>query len=677
MASNKQFIKFDPRAYNHIRQTTIQDIGDVLVELITNSSDAYERSTFDRKPIDVKVDYVERTVMVRDQAIGLSGYEMEGCFLQVGKYTSTEQSRGFFSRGAKDITALGDATFESIKNGMYSRCFVDTDACGEMQIVDQPVTVDIRDRLGIVANGTIVTLKTGAEHRYMVQKKLVGVVTNHYALRGILSDPLYQIRLCITGNHRTPGKYNSVSYTTPEGELILNVDYEVNKEVYPGVVANFKLYKSKSAINPVRNRKLYKHGFLIKSGASIHEVTLFEGFSGSAGICNNPYNTYMFGEITCDHINKLMYDLDINGKTASNPMPIIDPSRRTGLIRKHPFAKNLVTIPILRTRQILLELDRAANDMSLEAEDVSDLMRQLNMVGNDIVRSNKLNDYIPSTYGKLIRAIEDTRGESVLCEQFFAHKVFKPRVNPTDEITSLLGKVKSKVSAPIDHGYLYKRDDNGILKRLLILDNGTILSKEEEEESTDKKPIMKVYAERKVLFKLSFTQSDLIKYRYQIYFDGTTIHLRINMKDPFIKTYIGENEMNNNNIASLTSGKAGIVISEIMIEAFSRILMDRSLNNKEITLDGDPQSNMNTVFVNYEKNVSKIQMLVHELMKRYVATNKMVKTEALNTIMTSLDTKKDEILLHQVMLEESMAVTKTNQAEMDAMLNELKTFVSK
>jgi len=109
------FIKINERAYKFIRGSAINSIIDIFVELITNSDDAYDKGNIKEKIIDIELNY-NGILTIRDQAIGLYGGEMEKCFLQIGNFTSVENNRGFFSRGAKDICALGNIKFESIKN---------------------------------------------------------------------------------------------------------------------------------------------------------------------------------------------------------------------------------------------------------------------------------------------------------------------------------------------------------------------------------------------------------------------------------------------------------------------------------------------------------------------------------------------------------------------------------
>ena len=141
--SNKEFIQFNERAYKFIRGSAVNHIIDAIVELITNADDAYDKGNILKKKINIHIDY-NGLLKVTDQALGLNSESMKKCFLQVGNYTSQENNRGFFSRGAKDISSLGNVYFESIKDDKYSKLLLDKNAKGELQISDIPVTKEIR-----------------------------------------------------------------------------------------------------------------------------------------------------------------------------------------------------------------------------------------------------------------------------------------------------------------------------------------------------------------------------------------------------------------------------------------------------------------------------------------------------------------------------------------------------
>ena len=114
------------RFYQHVRDHSIKDVYDALVELVTNADDSYHR-LYKRGKIakdggDVLIEYLEQRkgkpsqIIVRDRAEGMDSSDMEDRLLHLGRFSSGEGSRGYMGRGAKDCSALGDVTFDSIKD---------------------------------------------------------------------------------------------------------------------------------------------------------------------------------------------------------------------------------------------------------------------------------------------------------------------------------------------------------------------------------------------------------------------------------------------------------------------------------------------------------------------------------------------------------------------------------
>ena len=93
-------INIDHRAYMFVRQMAVRNCGDAVIELVTNGLDAYDRVSATDKRINIVYDVRGRQLRVTDQATGVPAGRMSECFLQVGNYSSSEGSRGYFSRGA-------------------------------------------------------------------------------------------------------------------------------------------------------------------------------------------------------------------------------------------------------------------------------------------------------------------------------------------------------------------------------------------------------------------------------------------------------------------------------------------------------------------------------------------------------------------------------------------------
>ena len=139
-------LSISSRGYMYIRSMSIQNVADALVELITNSDDAFQNkfaamekagtrsSWVSRHAGDIEVEFwAPNVIKVRDHATGMDGATMVTNLLNVGDYTAAgDLSRGHFSRGAKDISALGDVTFMMVKNNLYSACKINYDTTVEI-----------------------------------------------------------------------------------------------------------------------------------------------------------------------------------------------------------------------------------------------------------------------------------------------------------------------------------------------------------------------------------------------------------------------------------------------------------------------------------------------------------------------------------------------------------------
>jgi len=252
-------IPIDARAYRYIRQTSVRNVQDGVVELITNSVDAYNKKISQNpvsldpaseplttKVIDIEI-YNGKSVVVRDYAIGLSGEDMVKCFLQVGNFTSHEGARGYFSRGAKDISALGDVTFETIKNGAYSACRITYDAKASVLVMDETKNLDQRrQNTGIKENGLLVTIDLNVIYNIIDDNQLIQVLRTHCSLRDILSDHTNNITIQFFNNGEPKHEKTRLIYDYPDSTLLLDITYTVPK--YPDAIARFILNKSRVSI---------------------------------------------------------------------------------------------------------------------------------------------------------------------------------------------------------------------------------------------------------------------------------------------------------------------------------------------------------------------------------------------------------------------------------------------
>lgn len=339
----------------------IRDLFDVIVELITNVDDRYQIL---QTPGRIELEVVRRqgagghtTLRVRDFADGMTSDVMDRKIGRTGgRVSGMEQGlsvRGTNSRGAKDIAALGAVTFESIAgDGRLHRCGISRYFDFELF---ESTSVDAADRrrLGIMnGTGTLVTLEIKSGQRVPSPENLLKNLSRLVALRDILMDPQREIWL-------QDGRKNSVRLQASglEGKDRLKETFDVPG--YPGAKAKLIIRRTSEVLEREQDR-FRRGGILIKSRHAIHEATLFD-----SSLETDPHALKFFGRLVCDYIDDLWNEFDqrVEDRVADdpvNPMPVLDPSRRSGLTRDHPFVRALFAEALRRLRPLVEEERRQA-----------------------------------------------------------------------------------------------------------------------------------------------------------------------------------------------------------------------------------------------------------------------------------------------------------------------------
>lgn len=393
------------RAYKYIRMGAIKNVNDSLIELITNSHDAYNKDNSLPKPNKIciiptfKNKKLLTSISVLDQAIGLSGDKMEENFLTVGNYTSSSDSRGFFSRGAKDVSNIGDVSFESIKDNLYTKIEINTEGMGRTVLKNFPVNDELRTSTNIKKNGLRVTIDLLPPFKKVSSCLLKKQLSDHYALRDIISDPNFLISICYKGNCKERNKDCCISYNKPNDEQLL-VESEYVLKKYGNTKATLKIY-STNEYNP-------DQAILVKSDSTVYCKTIFD-----RKISSHPYIKRIYGEIKCNKIHEMLYDIEKNGISDKNPWCCIDHSRGGGLDKSHPFVKELYEYPKIKLLQVLQEMeDTEESAFITHSQDISDLIDQLNLLGNEFELGGKRQySWRENRSGKHMKTLEGTREE--------------------------------------------------------------------------------------------------------------------------------------------------------------------------------------------------------------------------------------------------------------------------
>ena len=356
-------IEIDTRYFQFNREFAIRDVFDALVELITNCDDSYHRLFENNKinedggPILIEIceqrkgSALSGIIVIHDRAEGMTLKEMEDNFRGVGKRRSGSGDRGFMGRGAKDCTAIGKMTIESIKDNKYYKSELTTKPQWIPLIENKNVTEEIRRSLGVKkGNGTLITLEIQEKHRIPRIDTIMRDLPWHFALRDILSEQS-PAEVLIKNLNKPLLKLEKIVYRQPEGETVCNEQFEVPG--YPSATARLIIWRHPETFDDPSDKSFRKSGLIIKGKRAIHECSLlYQGFE------KDQYSFRYFGRLDCNYIDALLNEYDERRQKdephpIENPTLLVDPNRQEGLIRDHPFTKALFQIPSERLKALI------------------------------------------------------------------------------------------------------------------------------------------------------------------------------------------------------------------------------------------------------------------------------------------------------------------------------------
>ena len=377
MGTNR--VSYGPRAFRQDASNAMKgDIVRALIELITNSDDAYGDDP--RGKIRIDVEHRRSApweIRVRDRARGMRKARMATAIGDIGLRTSGFEEggrvRGNLGRGAKDLAAFGPVTFESICDGFCSTMTLEPDGSFD-DPVERKATEEDRQRLGIPrGSGTIVSLKVDDHFRCPQHRKLLERLSKHYQLRDINSDPRRELSLIDLNNGTTDG----IRYGLPSLAEVTTTELPVPG--YQAATVSLTIFRLPERGENSSNDPGRPEGLLIKGRRAIYENTLlsFEG---------NPHAHWFTGSITCDYIDDLARAYDDAAAAGGehgpdNPMPLISRSR-DGLEHEHPFYKQLVSAVEPALAALVKEEERKAREGTVRES--ARLRRALDSLGRDL-----------------------------------------------------------------------------------------------------------------------------------------------------------------------------------------------------------------------------------------------------------------------------------------------------
>ena len=277
------------------------DIVRALVEYITNADDAYARKG-GKGRILVEVEHRRGdepwTARVSDRATGMSLREMnEKIGRQGGRTSGFDQGaavRGNLGVGSKDPACFGQVVFESLKNNEYGVYEIDDQGDRLSSVKPLRVTQDIRQRLGIPANGTVVTIQVSHPVSCPRHDNLKFLLSNNVLLRDIMRD--LQREVFLAHANKPEARPDRLRFEPPA--LTTRVSRRhVPLPGYPGAFADIEIGEAEEPFSDEGRRSpTRKSGLLIKGRRAIYECSLFS-------FENNANALAFSGSIRCEDID--------------------------------------------------------------------------------------------------------------------------------------------------------------------------------------------------------------------------------------------------------------------------------------------------------------------------------------------------------------------------------------
>ncbi len=389
-------------------QQSIQTVWDLLVELVTNADESYGRLyresaiRHDGGQILVEVEPhrgAERSIIkVSDRAEGIA--DLDAVIPEVGKRTSTEGDRGFMGRGLKDCASLGLVEVATTHNGIFRRAEITE----HFKYRPYP-PVKIPSHNGTVVS---VSLKPSLKHEGVSVPQAPTLATRlpwHFALRDILS-PEYPGRVLLKYGDE---KAIPISAEPLAGELVHDEEFVVPG--YPNVRARFQLWRAAEPIEDLNAGKNFnRNGVLVKGVRGIFECSFLAPDLG-----RDPAAERYFGRLSCPDIDRLAREFDDRlqreeAQPNDNPRLLLDPNRREGLVRDHPFVVALFAGPI-DVIKLQFEKEREQSrqrKVQVEAKETTDRLRRLAKEASRFMRE-RLEDF--DTVGVDVDATERSFAE--------------------------------------------------------------------------------------------------------------------------------------------------------------------------------------------------------------------------------------------------------------------------
>lgn len=355
--------------------STIKNIVDAVVELVTNSDDSYRRleelGIETDGTIEIKIRRLPggrcAKLEVFDLAEGMSLADLEAA-IEFGGETSGflkgRSVRGLFGKGLKEaIVALGEGQITSVKNGYESSLKIWFDSHANKYLYR--ILKDSRNTDS--KNGTSILIEVKND-KIMTPSfvPLYTSLTRHFALRDINGNPKRKVLLQV--NDVRINRTKPIRYNIPEGKL--RISQQVNIPHLGNCFVEIREANAKLDFHSYDPSS--EAGILVKSDGIILDNRLF-------GFENDEASYFFFGLVDCPGICESIRKGD---------QSIIDPNR-SGLDWRYHVCKEIsseihaMLKPLIENKKKELEITRRTTVKEEYREKLSNLCSLLNHLAQE------------------------------------------------------------------------------------------------------------------------------------------------------------------------------------------------------------------------------------------------------------------------------------------------------
>ncbi len=551
-----------------------------LIELLFNSLDSYVRLNNPDKERLINIHVGATKISVEDFAEGMTSRVIRDHFLQIGTSDETASDdvgvRGFFKRGAKDITNIGVLEIESVsQSGLLSHVRLEQNLSFTFleQDVPQPEGFKVGTKVTVFLSSNFHLNIVSAEDVSLIRENF----RLHDRLRLVLAEPENIVNLQVGS-----GEFERVVYTfPPQSQVVYTLSYKIPG--YEDVVAHYKVYKktSKNQKITVHNQE-YKNLVVDSSRGIVYDTTTFKSYLES-----HDQIEYFYGVLDCPYITELLHTWSYANNDPKNPILIVDPARINGVSIDHPFIHQLYSVAAMKFEILLQKSFYSRIDDFYTENNILELTENLSEIGNSIVASkDELMYWRSDMNGNMVRASRDVQDNYVLEEEdLFLDVLSKENGQEAVLNNGALQEFISYVSAAEKYSES-QSIENGELQTDAETDTYVMA------HSTSKK------------FEIKLTKFN-DSFRQHLLMTSTKIILYVNKNNLYVQYMLGIQDADDQVLSASPTTKRFLM--DVMVETLTKLLTEARILKENAFSDAQKESfNIyNNVYQNVQLEIEK------------------------------------------------------------------------